>query len=105
MNLSFVLESVLAFLIPSSSGLALLTIHVLYPLSDLVGVSSQLIITAYQFGTGIINLITPTSGVLMGALAFAKIPWSKWLRYIAPLIGAIIVVCIAFLTIGLYIGF
>lgn len=41
----------------------------------------------------------------MGALAFAKIPWSKWLRYIAPLIGGIIVVCIAFLTIGLYIGF
>ncbi|EQK43478.1 C4-dicarboxylate anaerobic carrier family protein [[Clostridium] bifermentans ATCC 638] len=104
-NLSFALESVLAFLIPSSSGLASLTIPVLSPLSDLVGVSSQLIITAYQFGTGIINLITPTSGVLMGALAFAKIPWSKWLRHIAPLIGGIIVVCIAFLTIGLYIGF
>ncbi|MBC6004647.1 putative basic amino acid antiporter YfcC [[Eubacterium] tenue] len=103
-NLSFLLESLLSFLIPSSSGLASLTIPVLAPLSDLVGVSSQLIITAYQFGTGLINLITPTSGVLMGALAFAKIPWSKWVRFLAPLFGIMIIVCIMFLTIGLYIG-
>ncbi|MGL5756048.1 MAG: YfcC family protein [Paraclostridium sp.] len=104
-NLSFVLESFLAFLIPSSSGLASLTIPVLAPLSDLVGVSSQLIVTAYQFGTGLINLITPTSGVLMGALAFAKVPWSRWVRFVAPLFGIMILVCIAFLTIGLYIGY
>lgn len=104
-NLSFLLESLLSFLIPSSSGLASLTIPVLAPLSDLVGVSSQLIITAYQFGTGLINLITPTSGVLMGALAFAKIPWSKWVRFLAPLFVIMIIVCIMFLTIGLYIGF
>lgn len=104
-NLSFLLESLLSFLIPSSSGLASLTIPVLAPLSDLVGVSSQLIITAYQFGTGLINLITPTSGVLMGALAFAKIPWSKWVRFLAPLFGIMIIVCIMLLTIGLYIGF
>ncbi|MEG2786714.1 MAG: YfcC family protein [Romboutsia sp.] len=104
-NLSFVLESFLAFLIPSSSGLASLTIPVLAPLSDLVGVSSQLIVTAYQFGTGLINLITPTSGVLMGALAFAKVPWSKWVRFVAPLFGIMILACIVFLTIGLYIGY
>ncbi|CEO14241.1 C4-dicarboxylate anaerobic carrier [[Clostridium] sordellii] len=104
-NLSFALESFMAFLIPSSSGLASLTIPVLSPLSDLVGVSSQLIVTAYQFGTGLINLITPTSGVLMGALAFARVPWSKWVRFIAPLFGMIILACIAFLTIGLYIGY
>jgi uncharacterized ion transporter superfamily protein YfcC len=104
-NLSFALESMLAVLIPSSSGLASLTIPVLSPLSDLVGVSNQLIITAYQFGTGLINLITPTSGVLMGALAFAKIPWSKWVRFIAPLFGIIIIVCMVFLTVGLYTGF
>ncbi|MEG2788854.1 MAG: YfcC family protein [Romboutsia sp.] len=104
-NLSFALESFLAFLIPSSSGLASLTIPVLSPLSDLVGVSSQLIVTAYQFGTGLINLITPTSGVLMGALAFAKVPWSKWVRFVAPLFGIMILACITFLTIGLYIGY
>ena len=104
-NLSFALESFMAFLIPSSSGLASLTIPVLSPLSDLVGVSSQLIVTAYQFGTGLINLITPTSGVLMGALAFARVPWSKWVRFIAPLFGMIILACIAFLTIGLYRGY
>ena len=102
---SFLLESSLAFLIPSSSGLASLTIPVLAPLSDLVGVSSQLIIMAYQFGAGLINLITPTSGVLMGALAFAKIPWSKWVRFLSPLFGIMVVACTIFLTIGLYIGF
>ncbi|PBH11661.1 C4-dicarboxylate ABC transporter, partial [Clostridioides difficile] len=74
--LSFFLEAALAFLIPSSSGLASLTVPVLAPLGDLVNISAQVIVTAYQFGVGLTNFITPTSGVLMGALAVAHIPFS-----------------------------
>ncbi|KKY00524.1 MULTISPECIES: YfcC family protein [Paraclostridium] len=103
-NLTLFLEAALAFLIPSSSGLASLTIPVLAPLSDLVGVSVQLIVTAYQFGVGLTNVITPTSGVLMGALALANIPYSKWLRFVMPLIITMFISCMIFLTIGQIIG-
>lgn len=103
-NLTFFIEALLAFLIPSSSGLASLTIPVLAPLSDLVGVSVQLIVTAYQFGVGLTNIITPTSGVLMGALALANIPYSKWLKFVMPLILILFISCIIFLTIGQVIG-
>ncbi|MEG2787953.1 MAG: YfcC family protein [Romboutsia sp.] len=104
-NLTFLIEGSIAFLIPSASGLASLTIPVLAPLGDLVDVSRQMIVTAYQFGIGITNLITPTSGVLMGALALANIPWSKWVRFIMPLIVVLVITTMVFLTIGLYIGF
>ncbi len=104
-NLTMIIEGALTFLIPSSSGLASLTMPVLSPLSDLVGVSSQSIVTAYQFGSGLVNMITPTSGVLMGALAIANIPWSKWVKFVAPLSAILIVACMILLTISLYIGF
>lgn len=103
-NLTFLIEGLIAFLIPSASGLASLTIPVLAPLGDLVDVSRQVIVTAYQFGIGITNLITPTSGVLMGALALANIPWSKWVRFVMPLVIILVITTMAFLTIGLYIG-
>lgn len=99
--LTFLLESVLSILIPSSSGLASLTIPVLAPLGDLVGVSTQQIVTAFQFGSGIVNMITPTSGVLMGALAIARVPWDKWLKFVSPLLFLIGLEFIAFLVIGL----
>ena len=104
-NLTFLIEGLIAFLIPSASGLASLTVPVLAPLGDLVDVSRQIIVTAYQFGIGITNLITPTSGVLMGALALANIPWSKWIRFIMPLMIILVITTMVFLTIGLYIGF
>ncbi|HBE8643623.1 TPA: YfcC family protein [Clostridioides difficile] len=104
-NLTFLIEGLIAFLIPSASGLASLTIPVLAPLGDLVDVSRQMIVTAYQFGIGVTNLITPTSGVLMGALAVANIPWSKWVRFVIPLMVVLTILVMAFLTIGLYRGF
>ncbi|MDB3086377.1 YfcC family protein [Clostridioides difficile] len=104
-NLTFLIEGLIAFLIPSASGLASLTIPVLAPLGDLVDVSRQMIVTAYQFGIGVTNLITPTSGVLMGALAVANIPWSKWVRFIVPLMVVLTILVMVFLTVGLYLGF
>lgn len=103
--LTFFLELGLAFLIPSSSGLASLTVPVLAPLGDLVNISAQVIVTAYQFGVGLTNFITPTSGVLMGALAVAHIPFSKWIKFVMPLLIMLIITTIIFLTIGIYIGF
>ncbi|MGX9755363.1 YfcC family protein [Clostridioides difficile] len=104
-NLTFLIEGLIAFFIPSASGLASLTIPVLAPLGDLVDVSRQMIVTAYQFGIGVTNLITPTSGVLMGALAVANIPWSKWVRFVMPLMVVLTITVMVFLTIGLFVGF
>lgn len=103
--LTFLLELGLAFLIPSSSGLASLTVPVLAPLGDLVDISAQVIVTAYQFGVGLTNLITPTSGVLMGALAVANVPFSKWIKFVMPILLILIAAAIVFLTLGIYIGF
>lgn len=103
--LTFFLEGALAFLIPSSSGLASLTVPVLAPLGDLVNISAQAIVTAYQFGVGLTNFITPTSGVLMGALAVAHIPFSKWVKFVMPILLTLIVISLVFLTVGIYIGF
>ena len=103
--LTFILEFGLAFLIPSSSGLASLTIPVLAPLSELVNVSSQVIVLAYQFGVGIANLMTPTSGILMGALAVSRIPFSKWLRFVLPMVSIFIILSMIVITIAIAINF
>ena len=66
-----------------------------------MGVSRQNIITAYQFGTGITNFITPTNGVLMACLAMAKIPWAKFVKFVLPLIITLWVIGIIALTVGL----
>jgi len=60
--------------------------------SDLIGVSRQATVMAYQFGDGFTNMITPTSGVLLGVLSVAKIPYDKWFRWIFPLMVILIVI-------------
>ncbi|MGL5714419.1 MAG: YfcC family protein [Paraclostridium sp.] len=102
-NLTFFLESALDVLIPSSSGLASLTVPVLAPLGDLLDVSGQSIITAFHLGSGLTNLITPTAGVLMGALSVAGIPWSRWIRFMAPFIAVMWIATMCLLTASLYI--
>ena len=59
---------------------------IMAPLSDLVGVTRQTAVLAFQLGDGISNIFTPTSGLLMAGLALGKIPWNKWARWIGPLI-------------------
>ncbi len=104
-NLTMMFEAFMGFLIPSGSGLASLTIPIVAPLSDLVGVSTQLVITAYHLGKGIISLVMPTSGVLLAALTIAKVPYSKWLKFVMPLFIILTIGIMVFLTIGLYIGY
>lgn len=98
--LLFVLNIPLAFLVPSSSGHAALAMPVLAPLADFAGVARSLVITAYQAASGWMNLFTPTSAVVMGGLAMAKVEYNRYLRFIAPLLGILFVLIIVFVAVG-----
>lgn len=81
---------ILGFFINSSSGLAVLSIPIMAPLGDAVGVSKPAIIAAYNYGQGLISYITPT-GLILASLAMVDVPFSRWLKFINPLLGATIV--------------
>jgi uncharacterized ion transporter superfamily protein YfcC len=76
---------VLGFFINSSSGLAVLSIPIMAPLGDAVGVSKSAIIAAYNYGQGLISYITPT-GLILASLAMVDVPFSRWLKFINPLL-------------------
>ncbi|MCB0618889.1 MAG: TIGR00366 family protein, partial [Saprospiraceae bacterium] len=84
-QIMFFFQSFLNFFVPSGSGQAALTMPIMAPLSDLLGISRQTAVLAYQFGDGLSNMIIPTSGILMGILAIAKIPYNVWLKWMLPL--------------------
>ncbi len=81
----FLLQSALNFFVPSGSGQAALTMPIMAPLSDLLGISRQVAVLAFQFGDGLSNMIIPTSGVTMGVIAIARIPYDRWFRWMLPL--------------------
>ena len=83
----YVFQCLLNFIVPSGSGQAAVSIPIMAPLGDLVGVTRQTACIAFQLGDGISNIFTPTSGYFMAGLALAKIPWAKWAKWILPLIG------------------
>jgi len=84
-QLMFFVQTLINFFIPSGSGQAALTIPIMAPLSDLLGVSRQTAVLAFQFGDGFSNLVIPTSAVTMGILSLAGIPYDKWIKWILPL--------------------
>lgn len=79
-------QTVLSFLVPSSSGLAVLSMPILAPLSDFAGVARSLVVTAYQSANGWVNLFNPTFAVVMGGLAIGRVAYDKWLRFVWPLL-------------------
>ncbi len=97
-QMMFIVQTFLNFFVPSGSGQAALTMPIMAPLADLVGVARQTAVLAFQFGDGFSNLIIPTSGVLMGALSLAGIPWEKWVRWIWPLELLLLVMGLALLV-------
>lgn len=99
-NVMYWLEILLSFLVPSSSGLAVLTMPIMAPLADFAGVSRDLVVTAYQSASGIVNLVTPTSAVVMGGLAIAKVPYVRWLKWVMPLVGILMVLITIMLSLG-----
>lgn len=106
--LSYIFYIPMSFLIPSTSGLAGATMPVMGPLAGNVFKSAGLaadfgksiVITAYQSASGIVNLLTPTSGVVMGALAIGRVPYDKWLKHIGKLLGILFVATIIFLFVA-----
>lgn len=98
--LSFGVFLVLSFLIPSSSGLATLSMPIMAPLAEMTGVSRALVVTAYQSASGIVNLITPTSAVVMGALAIGRVSYGVWMKYVWPLVALLLGMCVICLIWG-----
>ncbi|RFC63066.1 YfcC family protein [Fulvimarina endophytica] len=85
------------FVIPSGSGQALVTMPIMAPLSDLVGVTRQTAVLAYQLGDGLSNILFPTSGYFMATLALAGVPWDRWVKFFLPLFGIWITIGAAFM--------
>lgn len=96
----FLLFLPLSFLIPSSSGLATVAMPIMSPLASFAEVPAQLVVTAYQSASGIMNLFIPTSAVVMGGLAIARVPYGTYLRWVWPLLAILAAVSIVGLGIG-----
>jgi len=94
----------LSVLIPSSSGLATLSVPVMAPLGKFAGVGGDLIVTAFQSASGLVNIITPTAAVVMGALALGHVPYDRWLKYVWKLIVYFLLLTILFLVVGAVLG-
>ena len=94
----FLLFLPLSLVIPSSSGLATLAMPIVAPLAGFIGVSTALVVTAYQGASGVMNLVVPTSAVVMGGLAIARVPYGTYLRWVWPLLAvlsALVVIVLA----------
>jgi uncharacterized ion transporter superfamily protein YfcC len=90
----------LSFLIPSSSGLATVAMPIMAPLASFADVPAQLVVTAYQSANGLLNLITPTSAVVMGGLAIAGVGYGTWLRFVWPVLLLLAILTILVLSAG-----
>jgi uncharacterized ion transporter superfamily protein YfcC len=84
-SLMFVFHTILNFFMPSGSGQAAVTMPLMAPLADIMGISRQTAVLAFQFGDGFGNMIIPTSAVTMTVLGIARLPWEKWVRWVLPL--------------------
>jgi uncharacterized ion transporter superfamily protein YfcC len=101
---TYLLYLPLSFLIPSSSGLATVSMPIMAPLSQFAGVPSYLVVTAYQTANGLVNLVTPTSAVVMGGLAIARVGYGTWWRFVWPLLLLLAVLSMLVLAVGVYVG-
>ena len=102
--LVFLIYLPLSVLIPSSSGLATLSVPILAPLGQFAGVGGALVVTAFQSASGLVNMITPTAAVVMGALALGHVPYDKWIKYVWKLILYFLLLTLVFLTAGAVLG-
>ena len=100
----FFVQMFINFFISSGSGQAALTMPIMAPLGELVGITPQTSILIFQFGDGFSNAMFPTSGVLMACLGVAGIPWSKWIKWILPLQLIFAAIALIFITIAITIG-
>jgi len=99
------IQSILNFFIPSGSGQAFVTMPLMAPIGDLVGVSRQVAVLAYQFGDGLMNMIVPTNAVLMGILGLAGIPYAKWFKFVWPVILKLLVAAAVTMVVAVWVGY
>ncbi len=90
----------LSVLIPSSSGLATLSIPIVAPLGQFAGVGGELIVTAFQSASGLVNIVTPTAAVVMGGLALGNVPYDRWLKFVWKLILIFFLLTLGFLAVS-----
>jgi uncharacterized ion transporter superfamily protein YfcC len=98
--LAFVVNMPIAFLVPSSSGHAALVMPILAPLATFAGVPREIAVTAYQSASGLVNLVTPTSAVIMGGLTLSKVGYDRYLKFVWPYLILVFVVVCAFLGVA-----
>lgn len=92
LGMMYVIQTVINLVIPSASAKAAITMPIMAPFSDIIGVSRQATVLAFQFGDGFTNMITPTSGVLIAVLGIARIPYDKWFKWMLPFVLLLILV-------------
>ena len=97
---TYVLYLPLSFLIPSSSGLATVSMPIMAPLAQFANVPSYLVVTAYQTANGLVNLVTPTSAVVMGGLAIARVGYGRWWKFVWPVLVLLMILSILVLAAG-----
>ncbi len=101
----YIFQSVFNFFVVSGSGQAALTMPIMAPLADLVGVSRQVAVLAFQLGDGLTNMIVPTSGILMAILGIAKLDWAVWAKFQIKVQGALFLLSSAFVVGAVLINF
>ncbi|MBQ3933790.1 MAG: YfcC family protein, partial [Elusimicrobiaceae bacterium] len=101
---AFIMQAIINFFIPSGSSKAVLTMPILAPLSDLIGITRQTMVLAYQFGDGWTNVCIPTSPIVIAVIGMAKIPFQKWFKFILPLVTVWFLLSFGFLAIANYIN-
>ncbi len=100
-----VFQTILNFFIPSGSGQAAVTMPLMAPLADVLGLTRQIAVFAFTCGDGFSNMVIPTSGILMAMLGVARVPYDRWLRFVLPLFVQLILLSALFLAIGVWIGY
>ncbi|MEH6535949.1 MAG: YfcC family protein [Psychroserpens sp.] len=100
-NVMLIIYGGLSFFMPSSSGMAVLTMPIMSPLADTVNIGREIIVDTYQYGLGLFYLINPT-GLILAALAIVKIGFNKWLKFIMPLFLVLLITTMILLTISVY---
>lgn len=100
-NVAFLIYIALSFLIPSTSGLASLSVPIFGPLALTLGFAPEIVISILSAGSGLVNLITPTSGVIMGGLAISKVEYTTWVRFVSKIIVCIFISSAIILSIGM----
>ena len=98
--LVYLLYIPLSVLIPSSSGLATLSVPILAPLGQFAGIDGSLIVTAFQSASGLVNIVTPTAAVVMGGLALGDVPYDRWMRFVWKLVLIFFLLTVGFLAVS-----